>query len=158
MLTAGCRPHVYESFTPAKAEEASRRFVGSDQAWLAYALGRGEATWGPADGVMRWGQPGEGAMVFFPGSVKPWDMLGHPFVAEHYRLDRGRKGLVLGGKRSVWDEATAAMKRGPFDSVIAFPNAAERWPGRVDAVARDMPHAEALARMLGVEQPVVCGA
>jgi hypothetical protein len=158
LLTAGSRPRVYTEFTPEKAEEASTRFVGSDQAWLAHALGRGEATWGPREGVVRWGQAAEGAMLFFPGNVKPWDALGHAFVAEHYRMDAGRSGLLLGDRRTVWDEAKRAMKGRQFDAVVAMPQAASKWPGRVDAVARDVVHGAALARMLGVERPVVCGA
>lgn len=158
LLTAGCRPHVYTDFTPEGAEEASRRFVGSDQAWLAHSLGRGEAIWTPADGVVRWGQAQSGAMMFFPGHVKPWNAIAHEWVGEHYRLDNGRAGLILGQKRTVWDEAKAAMENRRFDSVIAFAPAAEMWPGRVDAVAESMKHALHLARMLGVDQPVVCGA
>lgn len=158
MMTAGARPKVYTKFTPEAAEQASRLFVGSDQAWLAMALGRNEATWGPEDGVVRWGSQQPGAMMFFPGNVKPWDAIGDPWVAKHYRLDRGRSGLVLGEKRTVWDEANRALKRRRFDHVVALPGAAERWPGKVDAVARDLVHAGALARMLGVDKPVVCGA
>lgn len=158
MMTAGCRPRVYEDFTPEGAEEASRRFVGSDQAWLAHSLGRGEAIWTPKDGVVRWGQAQSGAMMFFPGHVKPWNAIAHEWVGEHYRLDAGRSGLVLGGRRTVWDEAKAAVEKQPFDSIIALPQVAEMWPGRVDAVAEDMRHAQFLARMLGVDQPVVCGA
>lgn len=156
LMTAGCRSTVYKKFTPAKAEEASRRYVGSDQAWIAYALGRGEATFGPGDGVVRWGQ-GPGAMMFFPGHIKPWDVIGDPWVAEHYRADGGCSGLILGAKPSVWDEAKQALSSGPFDKVIALPHAAQRWPGKVDAVAKDMAHAGMLARMLGVDRPMVCG-
>lgn len=158
LLKAGSRPNVYTDFTPQKAEEASRHFVGSDQAWLAYALGRREATWGHADGVVRWGDKQRGAMMFFPGNVKPWDAMGDDWVARHYRLAKGRSGLVLGDKRTVWDDATRAMRRRKFDHVVALPGAAEAWPGKVDAVARDIVHAGVLARMLGVDRPVFCGA
>lgn len=158
MMTAGCRPRVYEDFTPEGAEEASRRFVGSDQAWLAHSLGRGEAIWTPQDGVVRWGQAQSGAMMFFPGHVKPWNAIAHDFVGRHYRLDGGRSGMILGRRKSVWDEAKAALGKQKFDSVIALPQVAEMWPGRVDAVAEDIRHAQFLARMLGVDQPVVCGA
>lgn len=158
LMTAGARSGVYEQFTPERAEEASRRFVGSDQAWLAFALGRGEATFEPRHGVARWGQAKEAPILFFPGTVKPWDVIAQPWIAQHYRLDAGRSGLVLGDKRTVWDEAKAAMKRRRFDHVVALPQAAAKWPGRVDAVAKDIAHAGALARMLGVDAPVVCGA
>lgn len=157
MMTAGCRPHVHDNFTPEEAEIASSKFVGSDQAWLGYSLGRGEATWTPEDGVVRWGQAERGAMMFFPGHIKPWDAIGNQWVAEHYRMDGGRAGLILGGKRSVWDEARAALESRAFDRVIAVRAAAERWPGKVDAIAESVTHAHCLARMLGVDQPVVCG-
>jgi hypothetical protein len=156
MMTAGCRPRVYNQFTPDNAELASRRFVGSDQAWIAYVLGPGEALFTREDGVTRWGEPTRGPIVFFPGNVKPWDCLGVDWVAEHYRLGEGRRGIILGERRSVWSDAEKA--EGPFDSVIALPATAMRWPHRVDAIARDVPHAMALARMLGVDQPVLCGA
>lgn len=157
MMTAGARPCVYETFTPEKAEEASRRFVGSDQAWIAYALGQGEALFRPEHGVVRWGAKEAGPMMFFPGNVKPWHAIADPFVAAHYRLDGPRSGLILGSRKNVWQEAEKAMESGPFDHVIAFPQAAQHWPGKVDAVAQDMAHAGLLARMLGVERPVVCG-
>ena len=156
MMTAGARPHVYQDFTPARAEVTSRQFVGSDQAWLAWSLGPGERTWEPADGVVRWGQSQEGPMMFVPGHVKPWDCLGHPFVKEHYRLGSGRKGIILGSKRSVWDDAAKA--EGPFDHVIALPASARQWPKPVDAVAETLEHAKALAHMMGIDRPVICGA
>lgn len=157
LMTAGCRARVYEKFTPERAEEASRRFVGSDQAWIAYSLGKGEATFGADDGVVRWGMD-PGAMMFFPGNVKPWDVITDPWVAEHYRADGGRSGLILGAKPTVWDEAKQALASGPVDKVIALPSAAKAWPGKVDVIAKDIAHAGMLARMLGVDQPMVCGA
>jgi hypothetical protein len=157
MLTAGARPQVYEKFSPAGAEEASRRFVGSDQAWLAHVLGRGEATFRPDQGVTRWGQANKGAIMFFPGHVKPWDAIGDPWVGEHYRLTSGRSGLVLGRKRHVWDEAKAALEEQDFDGVIAFTQTAAHWPEPVDAIADNLPHAQALARMLGFDNLRLCG-
>lgn len=156
LITAGCRPQVYEDFTPERAEEASAQFVGSDQAWLGYILGPGEATWGAREGVTRWPNK-DGRMMFFPGSVKPWDALGDPWVSEHYRLGARSRGLILGRNGRVWDDARAALGRGIKGPVIALESSAAQWPGRVDAVARDMPHAHALARMLGIERPIVCG-
>lgn len=157
LMNAGARPQLFDRFTPDEAELASSRFVGSDQAWIAHVLGPGEATWGEADGVTKWphGQPG--AMMFFPGSVKPWDAIGNPWVAEHYRMDAGRRGLILGTKRNVWDEARAALDEGEYDGVIALPQTAEKWPGKVDAVAQSPLHAQYLARMLGFDEPRLCG-
>lgn len=157
LMTAGARPRVFEEFTPEGAELASTKFVGSDQAWLGHILGRGEATWGPADGVVRWGQADCGTLMFFPGHVKPWDAIGHPWVAEHYRLEGGRSGLILGHKRGVWDDAAAALDERDYDSVIAFRQSAAHWPGPVDAVADNLPHARCLARMLGVDHLRMCG-
>jgi hypothetical protein len=158
LMTAGARPHVYEDFTPEGAEEASRLYVGSDQAWLGHSLGPGEATWTVADGVTRTGVPEMGAIRFYPGHIKPWDVLDDPWVAEHYRMDGDRHGLVLGHRRSVWDEARAAMARCRFDGVIAFPAAAEKWPGHVDAVAESQDQIDRAARMLGFDRLTFCGA
>jgi hypothetical protein len=112
LLTAGARPKVYESFTPAKAEHASSIYAGSDQAWISYALGWAEATYTAADGVHWWERQREAPtakdkphlrawpnrqkrlerkikprMLFFPGRVKPWDhdVHGLDWVADHYR-------------------------------------------------------------------------
>lgn len=157
MLTAGARPQVYERFTPEEAEIASQRFVGSDQAWIAHVLGPGEATWTERDGVTRFPNEQHGAMQFFPGQVKPWDAIGKPWVAKNYRMDGGRRGLVLGRKSTVWEEAKAALDEGDYDGVIAFTKTADKWPGRIDAVAESQLHAEYLARMLGFDTTRLCG-
>ncbi len=156
LMDAGCRPQVYENFSPERAELASRKYVGSDQAWLAYSLGRGEKTWGPDDGVTRWGSAQRGAMTFFPGHVKPWDCLADQWIRTHYRLGAGRRGIILADSDTVWEEA--ARVRGPFDHVIALPQAAREWPSPVDAIAETIEQARALAHMLGVDRPVICGA
>lgn len=157
MMDAGARPSVYEDFTPEGAELASRTFVGSDQAWLAYSLGPGEVTWTEDDGVVRWNGGRSGPLMFFPGTIKPWNAIAHPFVGEHYRLECGQTGLILGEKNHVWDDVMKAG-HGPFDHIIALPKAAKVWKGRVDHVAEDMRHAELIASMMGVEQPIICGA
>jgi hypothetical protein len=158
LMTAGARPHVYEDFTPEGAEEASRLFVGSDQAWLGHSLGPGEAIWTDADGVVRWGKSGQGRIMFFPGNIKPWDVADDPFVATHYRHATGRHGLVLGHRRDTWDEARKALAVHRFDGVIAFPAAAERWPAPVDAIAQNRTEVDRLAHMLGFDRLTVCGA
>jgi len=95
MLDAGARPHVFEDFTPERAAQASRRFLGSDQAWLAHMLGWDEACWTPLEGARHLGpsitqklrrrQPlPDMRVLFFTGSMKPWDCTGHPTIAEHY--------------------------------------------------------------------------
>lgn len=95
LIRAGCRPQVYDEFTPERAAEASEKFVGSDQAWLAYILGAGEKTWGEADGVYWHGPTYRRArrklkprVLFFPGKLKPWDlakMRADPYVTNNYR-------------------------------------------------------------------------
>lgn len=158
LMDAGARRCVYDDFTPEGAEAASLRFVGSDQAWIAYALGNGEATWTPDHGVVRWNGDRSGPLMFFPGNIKPWDCIADRFVGEHYRLDAGSTGIILGDRASVWDDVEAAKAQGPFDRIIALPRAARAWKGRVDMVAEDIGHARRIARMLGVDEPVICGA
>ena len=93
LMTAGCRPQVYEKFNPQDAAEAGFRFLGSDQAWLAYTLGWGEATFTEADGATFWPQwqPKKKTVprvLFFPGKLKPWDIAPCvPFIRDNYRLD-----------------------------------------------------------------------
>lgn len=94
LLTAGARPRVFETFTQAGAIESGQAFCGSDQAWLAHALGPGEATWSEADGVWWFGGGYKAArnahprVLFFPGAMKPWDAVKlDRFTAENYRLE-----------------------------------------------------------------------
>lgn len=94
LIRAGCRPQVFEEFTEKEAVEAGRRFVGSDQAWLAHKLGWGEQTWDEWDGVCWFGGTYQSRhrnpaprVLFFPGSMKPWQAAKFDsFTAEHYRL------------------------------------------------------------------------
>lgn len=110
MMTAGCRAKVWESFdpatSPAKSHAANCR--GSDQGWMSYVLGKGEATWGPEHGVYsyqdeivqrrKFGKqvlpsrqpyalPANAKVVVFHGAVDPWSPMAHkfsPWVKEHY--------------------------------------------------------------------------
>lgn len=99
MMTAGCRPHVYEKFDFFGALEASGKFVGSDQAWLAHALGPDEAVWDERDGAYFYGSryrsdvaTGEPRIVFFPGSMKPWSpLLRDEYTGRHYRMTDRRE-------------------------------------------------------------------
>lgn len=164
MMTAGARPQVWNEFTPQGAIEAGQRYLGSDQAWISHCLGPGEATWGAEHGVHWWGSRFNGLVedrriMFFPGEPKPWyaTALRDPWIAEHYRLDGGRRGLILGPGASVWDEAEEALDRDDFDGVIAFPEPARHWPGPVEAVATSEVHAQRLAHMLGFSEVTWCG-
>lgn len=87
MMDAGARPQVFTEFTPEKAVESGRLYVGSDQAWISHCLGRGEATIGEDDGVVHWGnnwinsngghrgfkKPAGLCMVMFPGVLKAFN-------------------------------------------------------------------------------------
>jgi hypothetical protein len=162
LMTAGARPQVHERFTPEGAAAAGALYVGSDQAWFSHVLGPGEATWGEADGVVWWGRshsaPPPLRAMFFPGHPKPWDLLGSDrWVREHFRGDRGGRCLVLGYRCDVWDDLAAAVRRGPFDAVIASPEAAEHWPGRLLAVVETDGEAAAVATMNGFAEVVWCG-
>ena len=98
MLTAGARPQVWETFDPKTSPKASHaaRCYGSDQGWMSYVLGSGEATWGPEDGFYSYQQhisksgnrlPGDAKVVMFHGHWDPWDMEAQkvaPWIKEHY--------------------------------------------------------------------------
>lgn len=93
LITAGCRPQVYEQFNQAAALESSAQFCGSDQAWLAHCLGWNEATWDEADGVHFYGPKYRRAkekprVMFFPGTIKPWTAARlDKFVRQNYRIE-----------------------------------------------------------------------
>lgn len=82
LMNAGARPRVWDHFDIRTSPMVARRTVGSDQAWVTHVLGRDEATWGPADGILscKWeckqGAPdhARGARILvFHGKPKPWD-------------------------------------------------------------------------------------
>jgi hypothetical protein len=160
-LAAGSRPKVYASFTAKRAVEAGRRFVGSDQAWIAHCLGPNEATWGEADGVVYHGvgrkSDAPKRIMFFPGTLKPWERTNDPWVGQHYRRSPRGRCLILGYAGSLWRDVERALEHGPYDAVIASPEAAEHWRGEVLAVARDNDDANRLAHMHGFDDVAWCG-
>lgn len=160
-LRAGSRPEVFEDFTPDAAAEAGRRFVGSDQAWIAHRLGPNEATWGEEDGLVYHGlarkPETERRIMFFPGSLKPWMRANDPWVRHHYRRSPHGRCMVLGYDETLWADVDRALETGPFDAVIASPEAAEHWPGEMLAVARDNNEAARLAHMHGFDDVTWCG-
>lgn len=99
MLNAGARPQVWRDFDPAfsPGDTKAAGLYGSDQAWIAYALGRNEAVWTQRDGVHSYRneiQHGSGRLpagariVFFHGKHDPWDAdvyTRNAWVREHYR-------------------------------------------------------------------------
>lgn len=112
-MRAGARPEVYEAFRrdPVRLAKAARaEFVGSDQAVISKVLGRGEKTFGPADGVEYFGPrwvrmhggekrlvpPDTMRLLFFPGAPKPWELLDtYAFInhAWHDGEPRGRANV-----------------------------------------------------------------
>lgn len=163
MIRAGARAQVYREFAPERAIVAGQQFVGSDQAWISYVLGKHEAIWMPQDGLAHWGQRHSYPMpriMTFPGAMKPWKLaeLGtDKWVSRHYRRDGTGRCLVLGYGPSVWTDAAAALGGGRYDAVIASPEAAAHWPSPVLAIADDDGHAERLAAMHGFTHVAFCG-
>ena len=96
LIQAGCRPQAYEKFDQRGANISGDIFVGSDQAWLAFVLGRKEKVWDERDGVYWYGgvhykvrdNSTPPRLLFFPGKLKPWDLAKiriDPFVTANYR-------------------------------------------------------------------------
>ncbi len=102
MMNAGARPKVYTRFTPELAQIASgskaevlqngMKFIGSDQSWIAWALGGLENVWTDDDGVYRWhvstyrkagGQiPENCKIMFMPGAGKKMDGEIHNDISD----------------------------------------------------------------------------
>lgn len=83
MLRAGARPQVWTDFDPAHSPQQAKAAgkFGSDQGWISYRLGKGEATWGRKDGVYSYrvhlrpqnGKlPKDARLVNFHGREDPW--------------------------------------------------------------------------------------
>jgi len=98
LLRAGTRAKVWDSFDPKRSplEAKSAGKFGSDQGWLSYCLGKGEATWTTADGVYSYNVhlrnksttlPANARIVMFHGSRDPWGPEGQSlsWVREHWR-------------------------------------------------------------------------
>jgi hypothetical protein len=82
MLSAGARPQVWTKFRGRESIASARKYIGSDQAWMALALSHREAVWTEKDGVLSWKKhvrslrslPPHARIVFFHGREKPWDV------------------------------------------------------------------------------------
>lgn len=83
LLTAGTRAKVWTAFDPVLSPQLSKRagHFGSDQGWLSYCLGPGEARWTKEDGVYSYRNeiapkggvlPKNARIVFFHGRDDPW--------------------------------------------------------------------------------------
>jgi hypothetical protein len=97
LLTAGARAKAWTEFDPQRSPDLSRQAGcwGSDQGWLSYCLGKGEAKWSKADGVYSYrnhiepnggGLPADARVVMFHGAIDPWSPRGqrHDWVRAHY--------------------------------------------------------------------------
>jgi len=114
MMTAGARPQVWKNMTPERLINASKLYIGSDQAFIRYMCGPDLPTIGEESGVYtysgsRFPAPFKGKpnnrdlranlrllrepkypenmrLMFFTGTVKPRELVDvHPFIAKHYR-------------------------------------------------------------------------
>jgi hypothetical protein len=99
MMNAGAREKVYTDFDPIISPQLAKKagLRGSDQAWMCYVLGSGEATWSYRDGVVAWRSdlkrqsfrlPDHARIVFFQGNTDPWHPYAlekAPWIKEHYR-------------------------------------------------------------------------
>lgn len=97
MLRTGTRSKVWTEFDPATSPKLAWNAGcrGSDQGWMAYSLGRHEATWGKKDGVYSFRKdiarngyqlPTNARVINWHGKVDPWSQLARriPWVREHY--------------------------------------------------------------------------
>lgn len=99
MIRAGTRTKVWTEFdplqSPQKAHAANSR--GSDQGWIAYCLGQGEAIWTERDGIRSYRNsiatnknrlPPGARLVAFHGRHDPWMpevQAINPWIKEHYQ-------------------------------------------------------------------------
>ncbi len=101
LMTAGARPHVWSDFDPATSPELAKRAqcFGSDQGWISYRLGQGEARWTTSDGVYSYRNhlrreggrlPVDARIVFWHGTQDPWGIEGQglDWVRRHYVSDQ----------------------------------------------------------------------
>lgn len=98
LLTAGARSRVWTEFDPKVSPQLAyhARQYGSDQGWIGYCLGGGEARWTSRDGVYSFRNeiaprqnrlPGNARIVFFHGQYDPWSPQVRntcPWVKEAY--------------------------------------------------------------------------
>lgn len=98
LLTAGSRPQVWQNFDPSKSPQQSKQSGcwGSDQGWISYTLGPGEAKWGKKDGVYSYRNhlasdpyklPDNARVISWHGRLDPWSPEAQQleWVREHYR-------------------------------------------------------------------------
>jgi hypothetical protein len=100
LLSSGARPRVWAAFDPARSPGLSKAagHHGSDQGWISYCLGPGEAKWTSKDGAYSYRNeiaqdqrqlPEDARIVFFHGHVDPWSPYAQmiPWVKTHWHDD-----------------------------------------------------------------------
>jgi hypothetical protein len=99
LMTAGARSQVWTKFDPMKSprEALKAGCWGSDQGFISYCLGPGEARWSTADGVYSFRNhirksmklPENARLVSFHGRVDPWSSEGQgiDWVRKHWSED-----------------------------------------------------------------------
>lgn len=164
MMNAGARPQVYDRFSKQEVVKAGRTYMGSDQAWISYVLGRGEATWGVEDGIHAYGSSrnqGQPRLMFFFGNPKPWQVHDNIHVTRHYRQDKSGRCLILGTGPTLWDDLDAALDGKPYAQIFAAPEVEAMLPEnirlRVRSFADNDGEAIARAQRLGYQDITFCG-
>ena len=113
MMSAGCRSQVWEQFEQddspqiMQQEFDARRRIGSDQAWISYVLGKGEAVFSESDGVFEFRKVQEDnrrdtRLVFFAGRRDP-SLMTSGWVRQYWNrpipelfVDRQKAAKKLG--------------------------------------------------------------
>lgn len=83
LMSAGARAKVWETFDPVRSPALAKaaNYFGSDQAWISWCLGRGEAKWTIKDGVYsfrnhlamhRHQLPENARVINWHGKFDPW--------------------------------------------------------------------------------------
>lgn len=98
LMTAGSRAKVWQTFEGRRSQALAKQagYFGSDQAWISYCLGKGEATWTRKDGVYsfrnhlamhRQNLPSDARVIIWHGRHDPWAPFAQQltWVQEHYR-------------------------------------------------------------------------
>jgi hypothetical protein len=99
LLRANTRTHVWTDFDPETSPQKAKaaRCFGSDQGWISYRLGPGEAKWGTADGVYSYRNhiaehqqklPEGAKAVIFHGHLDPWSRYVQkncPWARKHWQ-------------------------------------------------------------------------
>ncbi len=99
--TAGTRPQLWNDFDPHVSPGMAKQAgcFGSDQGWISYRLGPGEAKWSTADGVFSYRNhikpnggrlPDAARIVSFHGNADPWgiEAQGLDWVRKHYTMPK----------------------------------------------------------------------